>query len=243
MLVAILALCVSSFGAAGDANDPNLTVLVYQIKNSVSAVIFTDANYTDGQLVKGKVDGYIVFRAYKATLDTYTDSDPNNDPVFIGIDKPNKEYMVASDGGDNTVEIALAESGEPIWDVQKKGKDTGKQDVWAWMYIDIDDANSGATVLQIDVWNGIAQIKETIIDNAKNKVSIPKSIKWGSAELFSDEDDTYSYKIASSISFNSKYTKSANGSSLRPKGAAALIVADLIDKGWTLVSGNDFVQR
>jgi hypothetical protein len=242
LLVAVLALCASSFGATGDANDPNLAVLVYKVASNVSAAEYTDANYTDAELTKGKVEGYAVARFNKTTLETYTDEDPNNDPTFILVDKKAKEFVVLTDGDDyQTVEIFFADKEDPIFNVlNSKGKDTKKDYIWGWLWVDVDDPNTENRIFELDVWDGLTQITSSVIDNANTKILVPKNVKFNNGEASVDMNLLWSYKAATSAKLDSKYTKSSNGGGLKVKGAAALIAADLIDKKYTAVTAKEF---
>lgn len=245
LLVAVLSLCVSAFGQQGDANDPNLAVLVFAVKASVNTASFTDVNSTKAQLITGSVNGFIVARVDKNTLETYTDSDPNNDQVFIAIDKKAKKFTVIS-GQTQDVEFALADIGHPIFDgLNNKGADTGKSYINASIYVNATDANSENDVFTLDVYNGVAQLKSTAISTSKTKILIPTSIKFGNAEFYDDSDLIFGYKAVASASLDSKYTKSANSSShqLRVKGTADLITGDLVNKKFSEVSAADFIQK
>lgn len=237
LLAVVLALVVPAFGASVDPNE--LAVLVYKVQANVKAYQFTDSASTDAEAAGGKLNGYVVARVYKETLETYTDGDPNNDPIFIGVDSSVKQYTVISET-DDTVEVGLAEHDQPIFNSNKNGAETNKNYVWAWVYVDADDDG-----LTLDVWDGVAQIKSTVIDNSQTKIDVPASIKFGNAEFYDDDQFLYGYDVKASLSLDSKYTKSANGSSpqLKVKGAAALIIADLVGKDYDLVEPVDFISN
>jgi hypothetical protein len=240
LLATVLALCVPAFGVF----DPNgYAVLVYKVKANISVVDFEDDTLMNAEFGTGKVDGYVLARFERNTLNTYTGGDPtNNGAIFILLDKKAKEYVIFREANsDEEVEFAFDnKKGDPIFNkVNMNGKDTNQDYIWGSLYVNSDDPNTGTSIFNLNAWDGLTQLTPSVIEGS-TKISVPKSIKFNNAMGSSDINLSRGYKTTVSATLDSNYTKLATGNDWTVAIAASWITTDLDGKGWSEVSVADY---
>jgi hypothetical protein len=243
LLAAVLALCVPAFSEV-DPNDPNLAVLVYSVKADISVVDFNDESFTSAEFGKSKVDGYVLNRFWRSDLDPVSGGS-DNQAMFILLDKQAKRYVVVSEADeDNHVEFYFTSGpGDPtpIFSIiNKNGKDTGQDYIWATLYVRMEDPNSSDDFFRLDAWDGVTQLTSSVIESPNTKIPVPKNIKFGSAEAESEINLSYGYKTAVSAMIDSKYTKLANDNNWSVRVAAVMVISDLEEKGWSVESAAEY---
>jgi hypothetical protein len=209
---------------------------------NASIAYFTDANYTDAELDKVILEGYILARFDKNTLFQGGSISLDDTPILILVDKKAKEYVVIQEGIANEgVGIAFAWSGAPIFNgLDKNGKDTGKDYIRAYLSAKVDDPNSGDNFFELIARDGVTNISPAVIDGTKTKISIPKRINFDDREVSSETNLMSGYETAVSMVHDTKYTKLANIAKLKVSDAADLIEADLIKKGFERLTAAQF---
>jgi hypothetical protein len=223
LLVAILALCVPSYGA----------VLVYKLAASYSPTFsFADANLVAAEVInKVKVDAFVVFDANLTSYDVkyLGDGDDANDPTAIIFTKIDKNKVMLTLGGDDPnsdVSIGNQDTSDTI----KPFAVTNKKDTIASLLdVDITDYDNDLYLYDWSLYgkNTKEDIGLTVL-GVKVKPLIAKSMK-GPDEVYMNNDLFYGDGTAQ-LKLDSKYTKDANKGGWNVKQTVAKIQADLLNK-------------
>ena len=235
LLVAIFALCAPSYGS----------VLVYKVTTSINPLVsFSDENETSGDVVKVKLDTFVVFDVNDNSLDVNIPADiaDANDPNITSLspDRPtaivtgrinNKKIQMTLGGSDPNSNVFIDRALGLFDSIAPFTNTTKKKELNTQVFIEISDSDT-----TFDMFTEMFG-KNTSADIGRGqteKLLLAKSLK-GNADIVEGAQLINGFGTAKAT-LDSKYTKLGNtapGKSVSQ--VVAQIQADLTNKKFEVV--------